>query len=208
VQATLQVCGLTAYDQSLIFVRYPQKYLAYYDTVLLPETVELGAAVALQFACKIPPNERNIGTSCPCIHMNITDGFGSINVWDYAMDSWPLQGLCKSALCEGKIRWGSWWNALNRVNRYLNSDVVILNLKPRPEASELHLTPPIHTSVEQLELLVKKLKQTAGEIRNKTSSLRMADFKRLLFRSAAALISTKDVSSQHYDVRMTHTHCS
>ena len=83
---------------------------------------------------------------------------------------------------------------------------MIRDLKPRLEASELHFTPPTHTSVEQLELLAKKLKQTAGEIRNKTSGLRMADFKRLLFRSAAALISTKDVILPHYDVCTMRTH--
>ena len=87
MQATLQVCGLITYDQSLIFIPHPQNYLAHYDTVLLPETVELGAAVALQFACKIPPNERNIGTSRPCIHMNITDSSGSIDLRNYAMGS-------------------------------------------------------------------------------------------------------------------------
>lgn len=64
------------------------------------------------------------------------------------------------------------------------------------ESSELHIIPPAHTSVGQLELLQKALKKAAMEIRNKTSNLRMQDFKRLLFRAAAALISTKNVSDE------------
>lgn len=142
-----------------------QKYLAHYETVLLPETVELGAAVALQFACKIPPNERNIAS---------TSG---------TMPWVPDRSKVFASQLSAKERF--------------DGEAGGMRLLGSKEPSEFHMIPPAFTSLEQLESLQRGLKKAAMEIRNKTSNLRMQDFKRLLFRSAAALISTKDV---HYDL--------
>ena len=38
-----------------------QKYLAFHDSIILPDVTELGAALALQYACRIQPEERSIG---------------------------------------------------------------------------------------------------------------------------------------------------
>lgn len=57
----------------------------------------------------------------------------------------------------------------------------------------IHCVPPKHTSSHQLDELQSRLKRLAVEIREKTSTMVMQDFKRLLFRAAAALISTKGV---------------
>jgi hypothetical protein len=38
-----------------------QKYLAFHDSIILPDVTELGAALALQYACRIQPDERSIG---------------------------------------------------------------------------------------------------------------------------------------------------
>src|SRR5258706_9316198 len=38
-----------------------QKYLAFHESIILPDVTELGAALALQYACRIQPEERSIG---------------------------------------------------------------------------------------------------------------------------------------------------
>lgn len=46
-------------DDCLSF--YFQKYLAFHESIILPDVTELGAALALQYACRIQPDEGSIG---------------------------------------------------------------------------------------------------------------------------------------------------
>ncbi|KAG8834446.1 phosphatidylinositol-4- kinase [Serendipita sp. 399] len=141
-----------------------QKYLAHYETVLLPETVELGASLALQFACRIPPTERHIASTSGTM------------LWS------PDRAKVFSSQVSAKERFAGEASGMRLTNK---------------EYEDLHLNAPDFTSPDRLRQLQAKLKRTAGEIRDKTSNLKMQDFKRLLFRAAAALISTK---SMHYEL--------
>ncbi|CAG7846286.1 Phosphatidylinositol 4-kinase stt4 Short=PI4-kinase; Short=PtdIns-4-kinase [Serendipita indica DSM 11827] len=156
-----------------------QKYLAHYETVLLPETVEMGASLALQFACKIPPSERKIAsTSGP-------------NPWT------PDRSKVLASQLSAKERFAG-----KRVG-YASSTMKVkifhtIKASDSPStANSLHLLSPPFASLEQLKALHLKLKQTAHEIREKVSDMKLPDFKRLLFRAAAALISSQNV---HYEL--------
>ncbi|KAG8826070.1 phosphatidylinositol-4- kinase [Serendipita sp. 401] len=141
-----------------------QKYLAHYETVLLPETVELGASLALQFACKIPPTERHIAST------------SAIMPWS------PDRAKVFASQLSAKERFAGEAGGMRLTDR---------------EFENLHLNAPDFTTLERLQQLQVKLKRTAAEIRDKTSNMKMQDFKRLLFRAAAALISTQ---SMHYEL--------
>lgn len=59
VRRTLQVRS-TSYLERLLILSF-QKYLAFHESIILPDVTELGAALALQYACRIQPDERSIG---------------------------------------------------------------------------------------------------------------------------------------------------
>lgn len=66
VRRTLQVRS-TVYLKRLLILLF-QKYLAFHESIILPDVTELGAALALQYACRIQPDERSIGeVACTCL---------------------------------------------------------------------------------------------------------------------------------------------